>query len=241
MSAMKAYRRANGLCYKCGKKWSPNNHTCPAAVSLHVVEELWSLFNDDTEAEIQTQEDNDQGAAHLLSLSINAMQGTEAKKTIRLRGFLAGQEILILVDSESSASFLSNHLKLLSVDKETLTPPLTVKMANGGTLPCSEQYVRYPWFCQGNTFYTNLKILPLGCYDMVLGMDWLEEFNPMNIDWKYKLVTFQYQEQQVQLQGVQSDLQKCVAISLSQLEALYKKNVVVCLIELCAASTDTTI
>ena len=76
---------------------------------------------------------------------------------------------------------------------------------------------------------------------MVLGMDWLEEFNPMNIDWKYKLVTFQYQEQQVQLQGVQSDLQKCAAISLSQLEALYKKNVVVCLIELCAASTDTTI
>ena len=90
MSAMKAYRRANGLCYKCGKKWSPNNHTCPAAVSLHVVEELWSLFNDDTKVEIQTQEDNDQGATHLLSLSITAMQGTEAKKTIRLRGFLAG-------------------------------------------------------------------------------------------------------------------------------------------------------
>jgi hypothetical protein len=33
------YRRAKGLCYKCGLKWSPG-HKCATSVPLHVVEEL---------------------------------------------------------------------------------------------------------------------------------------------------------------------------------------------------------
>jgi hypothetical protein len=39
LSAIKAYRRAKGLCYKCGVKWN-QNHRCAPTVSLHVAEEL---------------------------------------------------------------------------------------------------------------------------------------------------------------------------------------------------------
>jgi hypothetical protein len=39
LAMLKAFRRRNGLCFKCGEKWGPA-HKCPAHVSLHVLEEL---------------------------------------------------------------------------------------------------------------------------------------------------------------------------------------------------------
>jgi hypothetical protein len=44
ITALRAYRCAKGLCYKCGERWS-KEHTCPATVQLHIVEELLALFS----------------------------------------------------------------------------------------------------------------------------------------------------------------------------------------------------
>jgi hypothetical protein len=38
--ALKAYRRANNLCFTCGEKWSGRNHKCPTRVPLHIIQEL---------------------------------------------------------------------------------------------------------------------------------------------------------------------------------------------------------
>jgi hypothetical protein len=48
MADLKSFRRAKGLCFKCGEKWGPG-HKCPKAISLHVVEEIWKLFDDTTD------------------------------------------------------------------------------------------------------------------------------------------------------------------------------------------------
>jgi hypothetical protein len=37
------------------------------------------------------------------------------------------------------------------------------------------------WSIQGYEFHSNLKVLPLASYDMILGMDWLEAFSPMKV------------------------------------------------------------
>jgi hypothetical protein len=39
LASLKEFKRKNGLCFKCGERWS-HNHKCPAQVSLHVIEEL---------------------------------------------------------------------------------------------------------------------------------------------------------------------------------------------------------
>ncbi|KAF0896451.1 hypothetical protein E2562_024315 [Oryza meyeriana var. granulata] len=39
------------------------------------------------------------------------------------------------------------------------------------------------WWIQGFSFRSDVRILPLGCYDVILGMDWLERHSPMQIDW----------------------------------------------------------
>lgn len=55
------YRRARGLCYKCGMKWNPG-HKCANSVSLHVVEELWQMLQGDEETqENPSKNDDDSG------------------------------------------------------------------------------------------------------------------------------------------------------------------------------------
>lgn len=36
LSTLRAYRRARGLCFKCGKRWG-RDHTCPATIQMHVL------------------------------------------------------------------------------------------------------------------------------------------------------------------------------------------------------------
>lgn len=47
-SALIAYRRSKGLCYKCGDKWS-HTHKCSGSVALHMVEEMWALMTEPEE------------------------------------------------------------------------------------------------------------------------------------------------------------------------------------------------
>ena len=63
--------------------------------------------------------------------------------------------------------------------------PLQVKIADGGVLTCDCE-----WWCQGTMFRSNLKVLPLGGYDVIIGMDWLQAHNPMGIDWVGKRLVF---------------------------------------------------
>lgn len=56
LAALKEMRRKNGLCFKCGAKWS-NNHKCAAQVPLHVLEEILDALEpvDDSNAETHTE------------------------------------------------------------------------------------------------------------------------------------------------------------------------------------------
>jgi len=45
-----------------------------------------------------------------MEISVQAMKGTEGMRTVRLRGFLAGQEVFMLVDSRSTNCFISEDL-----------------------------------------------------------------------------------------------------------------------------------
>lgn len=42
-SALRTYRRAKGLCFVCGEKWS-KGHQCKQSVSLHVVQEMVEFY-----------------------------------------------------------------------------------------------------------------------------------------------------------------------------------------------------
>lgn len=55
---------------------------------------------------------------------------------------------------------------------------LSVKVANGQQLSCFTHIPDAAWFSNGLEFQSDLKLLPLSAYDMILGIDWLEQFSP---------------------------------------------------------------
>lgn len=180
MVALKAQRRAQGLCYICAEKWSPT-HKCANTVQLHAVQEIFSLF---LEAEEDANSANELPAdQQLMAISVQALQGSEHRGSMRMLGQIQSKEILILVDSGSTASFISEKVAADLPNVKLLPISVQVKVADGSVLSCQSEIQSCEWTSQGHVLCNNLKVLALGNYDMILGMDWLMQHNPMTVNW----------------------------------------------------------
>jgi hypothetical protein len=133
VATLAAYKMAKGLCRRCGEKWS-KAHKCAASVQLNALQEVWNLLEPDLNLEqpfCQSESDSDQIC---LAISEAALSGKESPKTLKLRGTIQGIQILILVDSGSSHSFLSVQV---ADQLQGVTPsvhPSQVRVANGSIL-----------------------------------------------------------------------------------------------------------
>ncbi|XP_031257121.1 uncharacterized protein LOC116115112 [Pistacia vera] len=108
------YKRERGLCFRCDEKFGPN-HRCRNK-SLQVL--LMLEEEEDTEREEVTLEADD--------------EPTSEDKTLKLRGLLGTEEVIVLVDSGASHNFISHdlvHRLGLSVEKGKA---FEVMVGNGG-------------------------------------------------------------------------------------------------------------
>ena len=130
VAALRNYRRAHGLCFKCIERWGQGQQ-CVATVQLHVVEELLDLLqaNDPLPLPEEDLEDD-----VLMSIFKVATIGQTIPHTVRLVGRIAGKEVLVLVDSGSSHSFISEAVASRMSDQVRPTQGMSVKIADGGVL-----------------------------------------------------------------------------------------------------------
>jgi hypothetical protein len=68
---LRNYRRAKGLCFTCGKKWS-KEHQCKNAIQLHVVHEMIDFMQSVNEATDSEAADDAEPGLHLFQLSLAA-------------------------------------------------------------------------------------------------------------------------------------------------------------------------
>lgn len=169
---------------------------------FHALQEIWDVcqaeFLDSDIAKCSTA--TEQPQIYLMRSSA-AISGTQAPRTLLLLGTISDQSISILVDSGSSHSFLSSDIAAKLSGVQPLLPPVSVRVANGGTVDCTAKLPDAEWVVQGHRFHSTLRILPLGSYDMIVGMDWLEAFSPMKVDWKSRWMSIPYGRHHVVLQG----------------------------------------
>lgn len=104
IKALREYRRARGLCFKCGERWG-HDHSCLMTVQLHVVEELLELFGINTMYDDPGSASSEPAAETAMAISRHALTGSVAPKAFQLHAWIQGQEVLMLVDSGSSTSF----------------------------------------------------------------------------------------------------------------------------------------
>ena len=119
-----------------------------------------------------------------------------SRKLIKLRGTLCGQPAVCLVDSGASGNFVSSSFVTAhQLPSHSLEKRQPITLADGSQqaatcfLPSAD--LRLASYSDG----VDLVVLPLSCYDVILGMPWLEQVNP-HVDWRRKRITFPHQGQQ---------------------------------------------
>lgn len=219
MTNLYAYRKAKGLCYKCGLAYS-RGHKCSDIVQLHLVEELWQLL-DIAESDSQSESPNAQLNSMLLSKA--ALVGQTANKTMKFLGSVQGIDVLILLDSGSSHTFLSSSMASQLSGCTPAATNLHVQVANASHLCCSSELVDMVWYLNDYQFQSTVRVLPLSSYDMIVGMDWLTTHNPMMVHWADKWLTIPYQGSTVKLCGLHSGDLQCAVMELCHMVHLPDK------------------
>jgi hypothetical protein len=187
--ALKAYRRAMGLCFKCAAKWT-KDHKCAPEI-LHAVHDLWESLS--IAEDMSSGEESVPQPETLLMVVLDfAVSGAPAIRTIQFLGTLDGLPITILLDSGNTSSFVSDSfIKQLSY-KIVLPNNSSVSVAGGGLLFSQGILHNVTWFIDNHAFTSDFKILPLAHFGIILGMDWLEQFSPMQIHWRHKWIKLSY-------------------------------------------------
>uniref|UniRef100_J3MDG5 Retrotransposon gag domain-containing protein n=1 Tax=Oryza brachyantha TaxID=4533 RepID=J3MDG5_ORYBR len=136
------------------------------------------------------------------------------------------------VDSGSTVSFLSSEIATKIPGVEPLAHPVKVKVANGEIMECQSTIPQCEWSTQGHVFTTNLRVISLGGYDMILGMDWLSQHSPMSIDWAHKTLALSKSDGTLNLQGIVSELTQCKVVTVNQIHQLQTHTAVAHLVQL---------
>ncbi|WVZ97024.1 hypothetical protein U9M48_042591 [Paspalum notatum var. saurae] len=215
-------------------KWGLQ-HNCPSSVSVNVVEELWQMVSNESENyEMGNPTKDTDSREDLMALSAQAVSGTTSNRTIKLYGHIHHHSALLLVDSGSSHNFISEQFATRLTPWRLLKQPIQVKVVDGGILLCTHELEFCPWLVQGHQFQTTFKILPLKCYDAVLGIEWLDQNCPLSVQWAEKWFSFHHFGKEVKLQGVLDFPLKC----LDQVYALHNSQEVWCVVQLCAVTSN---
>ncbi|CAD6202725.1 unnamed protein product [Miscanthus lutarioriparius] len=177
LATVKAYRRALGLCYKCNAKWS-KDHQCAPEV-LHAVKALWESLDPEVVPAAETSDDQPTEQV-FLAISKSAVSRVPVAP-IQLLGSMSGILVRILVDSGSSSSFISDTTVVQLKHLDSVSISSCVQVAGGGVLQSSLLLRQVQWTMGSCSFHTNFRVLPLGNFDAILGMDWLESYSPMQV------------------------------------------------------------
>ena len=93
---------------------------------------------------------------------------------------VSNTSISILIDLGACRSYVSPKIvSLCKLDKVKHDQPLTVQLSTGTKWKDSKIVEVYEVILNGFPTKLNLNMLPLGSYDILIGMDWLEQHHVM--------------------------------------------------------------
>ena len=93
---------------------------------------------------------------------------------MEIGGTSQGKNLSFLIDSGSSYSFLSpSTIKRLDLHPQATGRNLKISLANGSNLTTLEQVVKLDFDLGGFSTYQGFRVLKLGKFQGILGMDWL--------------------------------------------------------------------
>jgi hypothetical protein len=148
----------------------------PAQDNALVLNDLDAILTEDVLNQLALE---DTLATDFYQLSLNAISGSEVGEVLKVKALVRNKVMLISIDSGSSHSFVSKTFLSTMGITALPTTPKQVKLANGQMLLTDHWVPDLEWWTNGYTLKSDMRILPLGTYDAILGYDWLKAHSPM--------------------------------------------------------------
>jgi hypothetical protein len=99
---------------------------------------------------------------------------------IEVEGMINNQTLAILIDSEASHSYIDPKMvESLQVPRSKHGKSWLVKLATGAKIKVNEMVKSCLIDMNGQNTKADLNILPLGSYDCLIGMDWLDQHHTL--------------------------------------------------------------
>lgn len=197
-------RKAKGLCFHCDKKFEPGHDCRKKKIFIMMGEEKEEDSATESEELAVIWEEDDNGATNPTvpeaKISIQAMSGSTGNCTLKLLGAIKGRTVSILVDSGSTHNFIPQALvKQLQL---TTAPcnSFDITVANGERILCSTVLEEVQWQMSNQKFSSRMNVIPLGGYDIILGVKWMSDVSPVTFDYKDQSITINWQNQKIKLQ-----------------------------------------
>ncbi|GJT89995.1 reverse transcriptase [Tanacetum coccineum] len=136
-------------------------------------------------------------------ISLNALSGMNAYRTLRVKGCLGKNGVHVLIDLRSTHNFLDLQIAKKLGCRLRKICPLDVYVANGNVMTSLYECKGFTWGLQGVTYTADVMIFPLGGCDMVLRIQWLATLGSIQWNSKTLVMEFTYQNKKVILRGTQ--------------------------------------
>jgi hypothetical protein len=189
--------------------------------------EVLQTMQDDSSSD---SEDSDKSAETFEEcvLPIHAIpqpaQPLKRKRTMRLRGWRGKQDLPILLDSSSAGTFVSEVVAQQCQSQMQDTNSSQFTTADGSPIISDKIIIGFQWFIQGHYFSYDTRVLPLKCFDMIIGADWLEDHSLTWIHWKKKVMRCPFNGTTVKLHGITDNTSSCKAISVRKLNGILRNH-----------------
>jgi hypothetical protein len=148
----------------------------------------------------------DATGASALVVSLHALAGICTDKTLLPPVLIKGERLLALMDMGSTHNFLNgdmmSRLGLAMAGGEHLR----VTVANGDRLPCVGIARDVPVIINNESSITCVG-MRLGCFDFILGVDFLETLGTIQWNFRELTLSFRHQGRRIHWQGVRASQQ----------------------------------
>ncbi|XP_019198914.1 PREDICTED: uncharacterized protein LOC109192674 [Ipomoea nil] len=179
--------RQQNRCFRCFEAWAPG-HRCKSPTFNIIegtgVQETVKDFNEVTEVEKETLLTPEE---EVVEVTLNAVIGGEGINTLKFG---------------STHCFVDPRVLEKIGIVPTKTETLNVTVANGEKLICDSVCKGLGWQVQKESFKKDLRVLKLGGCDIVLGMDWINTYAPIQLHTRTPGISLCKEGKKVWLKGL---------------------------------------
>uniref|UniRef100_A0A151UFB4 Uncharacterized protein n=1 Tax=Cajanus cajan TaxID=3821 RepID=A0A151UFB4_CAJCA len=161
-------RREKGLCYFCDEPFTPEHGLSHKKLQLHLMEV--DELQDNEEEEVLLENSMGPNSTDP-QISVHAFPEIANFQTMCVTGYHKKKPLHVLNDSDSTHNFLDIEVvKRLGCRIDAFDSLVVV---DGTKINVSVVVKRFQWTIQQTKFTYDMLLIPLGCCDLVLGVEWL--------------------------------------------------------------------